>query len=63
MTGASKTKLFLASGKFPPGLELDEATGTLSGTPLQPGGYRVKFWVFGDPGTQLFKSYTIRINA
>lgn len=63
VTGASKTKLFLASGKFPPGLELDEATGMLSGTPLQPGGYRVKFWVFGDPGTQLFKSYTIRINA
>lgn len=61
VTGASKTKLFLASGAYPPGLSLDETTGILSGTPLQAGNYKVKFWVLGDPGTQITKSYTIKI--
>ena len=28
VTGASKLKLFVASGKYPPGLDLDEATGS-----------------------------------
>jgi hypothetical protein len=63
VTGASKTKTFVASGAFPPGLSLDETTGILSGTPLQAGSYRVKFWVLGDPGTQINKSYTIKVRA
>jgi large repetitive protein len=62
VTGASKTKLFVASGKYPPGLELDEATGVLSGVPLKAGSYKVKVWVLGDPGTQITKSYTVKIN-
>jgi large repetitive protein len=62
VTGASKVKQFVASGKYPPGLELDEATGILSGIPLKAGSYKVKFWVIGDPGTQVFKSYTVKIN-
>ena len=61
VTGASKTKTFVASGAFPPGLSLDETTGVLSGAPLQAGSYRVKFWVLGDPGTQISKSYTIKV--
>jgi large repetitive protein len=61
VTGASKTKLFLASGAYPPGLSLDETTGILSGIPLKAGNYKVKFWVLGDPGTQVTKSYTIKI--
>jgi len=63
VSGASKLKVFLASGSFPPGLELDEDTGVLSGTPLQAGGYRIKIWVIGDAGTLVSKRYTIRIRA
>ncbi len=63
VSGASKLKVFLASGSFPPGLELDEDTGVLSGTPLQAGGYRIKIWVIGDAGTLISKRYTIRIRA
>ncbi len=59
--GASKTKLFVASGAYPPGLSLDEATGVLSGTPLVNGSFKVKVWVLGDPGTQIFKTYRIKI--
>jgi large repetitive protein len=61
VTGASKTKLFVASGTYPPGLSLDETTGILSGTPLQAGNYKVKFWVLGDTGTQISKTYAIKI--
>ena len=49
------------SGTFPPGLALDEATGVLSGTPLERGTYRIKIWVLGDPGTIISKRFTIRI--
>ena len=59
--GASKTKTFVASGAFPPGFTLDETTGLLTGTPLAAGSYRLKVWVLGDPGTQISKTYTIRI--
>ena len=61
VTGASKTRIFVASGKFPPGLDLDEATGVFSGFPLRAGSYRLKVWVLGDSGTQIFRSYTIKI--
>ena len=61
VTGASKTRIFLASGAFPPGLSLDEVTGTLTGTPLASGRYRLKIWVIGDAGTIISKVFTIRI--
>lgn len=61
VTGASKTKIFLASGAYPPGLSLDEKTGVLSGTPLTSGSFKLKVWVLGDPGTQISKTYTIKI--
>jgi large repetitive protein len=60
-TGASKVRTFVMSGRFPPGLDLDEATGVLSGTPLKRGTYRIKIWVLGDPGTVITKGFTIRI--
>jgi hypothetical protein len=63
VTGASKTKTFLASGSFPPGLALDETTGVLSGKPLQAGHFKLKIWVLGDPGTQISKSFTVRVTA
>ena len=59
--GASETKIFLASGRIPPGLELDEETGFLTGTPLVAGTFRVKFWALGDAGTQVSKTYRIKI--
>lgn len=61
MTGASKTRTFVMSGKFPPGLDLDETTGTLSGIPLKKGGYKIKVWVFGDPGTIISKTFTVKV--
>ena len=61
VTGASKTRIFVASGDFPPGLSLDEVTGTLKGTPLEGGRYRLKIWVIGDAGTLISKVFTVRI--
>ena len=48
---------------FPPGLSLDEETGFLTGTPLAAGTFRVKFWVLGDSGTQVSKTYRIKIQG
>lgn len=61
VTGASKVKIFLASGSFPPGLSINEETGVISGTPLTSGSFKVKVWVLGDPGTQISKTYSIKI--
>jgi hypothetical protein len=61
VSGASETKIFLVSGRIPPGLELDEETGVLSGTPLTGGTFRVKFWALGDSGTQVSKTYRIKV--
>jgi len=61
VAGASETKIFLVSGRIPPGLELDEETGELTGTPLVPGTFKVKFWALGDAGTQISKTYRIKV--
>lgn len=61
VAGASETKIYLVSGKIPPGLELDETTGFVTGTPLVAGTYKVKFWALGDAGTQVSKTYRIKI--
>ncbi len=63
VTGASKTRVFLASGAFPPGLSLDGLTGTLAGTPVAAGGFKLKIWVIGDAGTLIWKVFTIRITS
>ncbi len=63
VAGASETKIYLMSGKIPPGLELDEETGFVSGRPLTGGSFKVKFWVLGDAGTQISKSYRIKIQS
>lgn len=36
---------------LPPGLELNETTGEITGAPRQPGRYRVGFWVVSEGGT------------
>jgi large repetitive protein len=61
--GASETKIVLISGAVPPGLSLDEETGVLSGIPLTPGTFKVKFWALGDAGTQVSRSYRIKIQG
>lgn len=61
--GASETKIFLVSGDIPPGLSLDEETGFLTGTPLTGGTFRVKFWALGDSGTQISKTYRVKIKG
>ena len=63
VAGASETKIYLASGALPPGLTLDEATGFLSGMPLAAGTFKVKLWVLGDAGTQVSKTYRIKIQG
>ena len=63
VTGASKTRIFLASGRFPPGLELNETTGVLSGRPLAAGSYTIRVWVLGDPGTMITKAFKFKIVA
>lgn len=63
VTGASKTRIYLASGQFPPGLDLDETTGVLSGTPVTAGSFKLKVWVLGDAGTQISKVYTVKVKA
>jgi len=59
--GASKSRSFVLSGKRPPGLTLDRATGTLAGTPTKNGNYRITIRVTGDAATVVQKSFTIRI--
>jgi hypothetical protein len=49
------------SGKRPPGLTFDRATGTLAGTPTRKGNYRITIRVVGDSATVIQKSFTIRI--
>lgn len=63
VTGASKTKTYLASGSFPPGLSLDEVTGLMTGKPVQAGRFKVKIWVLGDTGTQISKRFTVKVTA
>jgi large repetitive protein len=60
-TGASRTRTFVLSGKRPPGLTFDRATGTLAGTPTRKGNYRITIRVVGDSATVIQKSFTIRI--
>lgn len=62
VTGASKTRIFLASGSFPPGLELDETSGIFSGTPLAAGSFRIKVWAIGDAGTLISRVFRVRIS-
>jgi hypothetical protein len=59
--GASKSRVFVLSGRPPPGLVLDRATGRLTGTPRKRGNYRITIRVRGDAGSVLSRSFTIRI--
>lgn len=59
----ARTAEFAISGKIPPGLELDETTGRLTGTLLKPGSYRVRIFAFSESGAPISKAFTIKVRA
>jgi hypothetical protein len=59
----ARTAEFAISGKIPPGLELDETTGRLTGTLLKAGTYRVRIYAFSESGAPISKVFTIRVRA
>jgi hypothetical protein len=58
----AKTAQFAISGKIPPGLELDETTGRLTGTLLKPGTYRLRVYAFSN-GAPISRVFVIKVRA
>ena len=54
---------FAISGKIPPGLELDETTGRLTGTLLKAGTYRLRIFAFSESGAPISKVFVIQVRA
>ena len=64
MTGKDAgTAEFAISGKIPPGLELDETTGRLTGTLLKAGTYRLRVFAFSESGAPISKVLVIKVRA
>jgi hypothetical protein len=59
----AKTAQFALSGKIPPGLELDETTGRLTGTLLKAGNYRLRVFAFSESGAPISKVFRLRVRA
>ena len=59
----AKTAQFALSGQIPPGLELDETTGRLTGTLLKAGNYRLRVFAFSANGAPISKVFRIRVSA
>jgi hypothetical protein len=59
----ARTAQFAIAGKIPPGLELDEATGRLTGTLLKAGTYRVRVFAFSANGAPISKLFVIKVRA
>jgi hypothetical protein len=59
----ARTAQFAIAGKIPPGLELDETTGRLTGTLLKAGTYRVRVFAFSASGAPISKVFVIRVRA
>ena len=59
----ARTAQFALAGKIPPGLELDETTGRLTGTLLKPGVYRIKVYAFPANGAPISKVFSLRVRA
>jgi len=59
----SATAEFAIAGKIPPGLELDETTGRLTGTLLKAGNYRIRVFAFSETGAPISKLFVIRVRA
>jgi len=59
----ASTAEFAISGKIPPGLELDETTGRLTGTLLKAGTYRLRVFAFSESGAPVSKVFVLRVRA
>jgi large repetitive protein len=59
----ARTAEFAISGKIPPGLELDETTGRLTGTLLKAGTYRLRLFAFSQNGAPISKAFVIKVRA
>jgi len=59
----ARTAQFAIAGKIPPGLELDETTGRLTGTLLKPGVYRIKVYAFPASGAPISNVFPLRVRA
>lgn len=59
----ARTAQFAISGDIPPGLDLDETTGRLTGTLLEKGTYRVHLYAFSQSGAPISKLFVIRVRA
>ena len=59
----ARTAEFALSGQIPPGLELDETTGRLTGTLLKAGNYRVRVFAFSANGAPISKVFRITVRA
>lgn len=54
---------FAIADQIPPGLELDDMTGRLTGTLLKAGTYHVEVFAFTQNGAPISKTFTIRVRA
>ena len=59
----ARTAEFAIAGKIPPGLELDETTGRLTGMLLKAGSYRIRVFAFSATGAPVSKLFVIRVRA
>lgn len=57
----ARTALFAVAGRIPPGLELNETTRRLEGTPLVAGRYRIRVYAFTATGAPISKLFTITV--
>ncbi len=59
----ARTAQFAIAGKIPPGLDLDETTGRLTGTLLKAGTYRLRVFAFSESGAPISKVFVVRVRA
>jgi len=57
----ARTAIFALAGRIPPGLELNETTRRLEGTPLVAGRFRVRVFAFAATGSPISKLFTITV--
>jgi Putative Ig domain len=59
----ARTAQFAVSGQIPPGLDLDETTGRLTGILLRAGNYRLRVFAFPETGSPISKVFRIRVRG
>src|SRR4029078_11481033 len=57
----ARTAEFAIAGQIPPGLQLDETTGRLTGTLLKPCSYRIRVFAFSTTRTTISKEFNLRL--